>query len=128
MSWVLPGEFEDEERFERELAIERDEARKILMDSGLVARVEFTNCMIPIQIHAFLPTEEMCYGRNSRVGGAVTMWVFEKECELAKGWPPVLFKGQQASNATTYIILAQEMLILIKQYLELKSKAAAATS
>ncbi|PZM77759.1 MAG: hypothetical protein DKT66_26125 [Candidatus Melainabacteria bacterium] len=122
MSWVMPGEYENEERFERELAIERDEARKILMDSGLVARVEFTNCMIPIQIHAFLPTEEMCYGRNSRVGGNVTMWVFEKECKLAKGWPPALFKGEQVSDATTYIILAQEMLVLIKKYLELKSK------
>lgn len=76
--------------------------------------------MIPIQIDAFLPTGEMCYGRNSRVGGDVTMWVFEKECELAKGWPPVLFKGEQVSDATTYIILAQEMLVLIKKYLELK--------
>ncbi|MGD9684693.1 MAG: hypothetical protein AB7W16_26310 [Candidatus Obscuribacterales bacterium] len=122
MSFVIPGEYENEERFERELAIERDEARKILMDSGLVSRVEFTNCMIPIQIHAFLPTEEMCYGRNSRVGGNVTMWVFEKECKLAKGWPPPLFKGEQVSNATTYIILAQEMLVLIKKYLELKSE------
>jgi len=122
MSFVMHGEYENHERFERELALERDEARKILIDSGLVARVEFTNCMIPIQIHAFLPTEEMCYGRNSRVGGDVTMWVFEKECELAKGWPPVLFKGEQVSDATTYIILAQEMLVLIKKYLESKSK------
>lgn len=122
MSWVMPGEYENEECFERELAIERDEARKILMDSGLVARVEFTNCMLPIQIDAFLPTGEMCYGRNSRVGGDVTMWVFEKECELAKGWPPVLFKGEQVSDATTYIILAQDMLVLIKKYLELKNK------
>ena len=122
MSWVMPGEYENEECFERELAIERDEARKILMDSGLVARVEFTNRMVPIQIDAFLPTGEMCYGRNSRVGGDVTMWVFEKECELAKGWPPVLFKGEQVSDATTYIILAQDMLVLIKKYLELKNK------
>lgn len=117
MSWILPEELENEERFERELQLERDEARQILMDSGLVERVVFTNCMIPLQIDAFLPTGEMCYGRNSRVGGAVTMWVFEKECDLAKGWPPILFKGERASDAGKYSILAQEMVPLIKDYL-----------
>lgn len=123
MSWILPGEYENEERFEAELKIERDQARKILMDSGLVDRIVFTNCMIPLQIDAILPTGEMCYGRNSRVGGDVTMWVFEQECELAKGWPPVLFKGEKTSDATTYIILAQEMVDLIKQYVQTKESA-----
>jgi hypothetical protein len=41
--------------------------------------------MIPLQIDAILPTGEMCYGRNARTGSDVTMWVFEKECDLAKG-------------------------------------------
>jgi hypothetical protein len=76
--------------------------------------------MIPLQIDAFLPTGEMCYGRNSRVGGDVTMWVFEKECDLAKGWPPILFKGERASYAGKYTILAQEMVPLIRDYLEHK--------
>jgi hypothetical protein len=84
MSWILPEELENEERFERELQLERDEARQILMDSGLVERIVFTNCMIPLQIEAFLLTGEICYGRNSRVGGDVTMWVCEKECDFAK--------------------------------------------
>lgn len=87
------------------------------MDSGLVERVVFTNCMIPLQIDAILPTGEMCYGRNTRVGGDVTMWVFEKECDLAKGWPPILFKGERASDAGKYTILAQEMVPLIRDYL-----------
>lgn len=50
MSWILPKELENEERFERELQFERDEARQILMNSGSVDRVVFTNCMIPLQI------------------------------------------------------------------------------
>jgi hypothetical protein len=120
MSWIMPGEEEMEERFERKLKVERNEARKILMDSGVVDKVVFTNCMIPLQIEVVLPTGEMCYGRNSRVGGDVTMWVFEQECELSKGWPPVLFKGERHSDATDYIILAQEMVELIGAYLQQK--------
>ncbi len=118
MSWILPGEYESAERFERELERDRDAARKILMGSGLVEKVVFTDCMIPLQIAAILLTAEMCYGRNSRVGGNVTMWVFEQECELSKGWPPTLFKGERTSDATTYSILAQEMILLINQYLK----------
>jgi hypothetical protein len=117
MNWILPEELANEERFESELQVERDEARQILMDSGLVDRVVFTNCMIPLQIDAFLPTGEMCYGRNSRVGGDVTIWVFEKECDLAKGWPPILFKGERVSDVDKYTILAREMVELIKEYL-----------
>lgn len=120
MSWILPEELENEERFERELQLERDEAHQILMDSGLVERVVFTNCMIPLQIDAFLPTGEMCYGRNSRVGGKVKMWVFEKECDLGKGWPPILFKGERTADASKYTIIAQEMVALISDYLEQK--------
>lgn len=122
MSWILREELENEERFERELQLERDEARQILMESGLVERVVFTNCMIPLQIDAFLPTGEMCYGRNARVGGDVTMWVFERECDLAKGWPPILFKGERASDAGKYTILVLEMLSLIKEYLNHKEQ------
>jgi hypothetical protein len=118
MTWILPEECENAERFERELQLERDAARKILMASGAVNRVTFTNCMIPLQIEAILVTGEMCYGRNCRVGGNVTMWIFEKECELSKGWPPTLFKGDRTSDATTYSVLAQEMVLLINQYLD----------
>jgi hypothetical protein len=46
------------------------------------------------------------------------MWVFEKECDLSKGWPPVLFKADQHSDATDYKILAEEMVLLINAYLE----------
>jgi hypothetical protein len=120
MNWILPEEYENAERFERELQLERDEARKILMTSPSVAKVVFTDCMIPLQIDAILTTGEMCYGRNSRVGGDVTMWVFEKECELSQGWPPILFEGERASDATKYTILAQEMISLINQYLQSK--------
>ncbi len=123
MSFILPEELENEERFERELQVERDEARQILMNSGLVEKVVFTNCMIPLQIDAFLPTGEMCYGRNSRVGGDVTMWVFENECDLSKGWPPVLFKGESVSDAGKYTILAREMVILISDYVTSKNTA-----
>ncbi len=122
MSWILPEELENAERFERELQSEREEARQILLNIELVDRVEFTNCMIPLQIHAFLSTGEMCYGRNSRVGGDVTMSVFEKECDLAKEWPPILFKGERASDAGNYTILALEMLSLIKDYLNHKEQ------
>jgi hypothetical protein len=59
MSWILPENYENEECFERELQVERDEARQILMDSGLVDKVVFTNCMIPLQIDAIRPTGEM---------------------------------------------------------------------
>jgi hypothetical protein len=55
----------------------------------------------------------------------VTMWVFEKECDLAKGWPPILFKGERASDAGKYTILAQEMVSLIKEYLAGKRDATA---
>jgi hypothetical protein len=120
MSWVLPEEYENEEKFERQLEAERNESRRILIDSGLVDKVVFTGCMIPLQIDAILPTKEMCYARNARVGGDVTMWVFEQECNLAEGWPPILFKAEKVSDATDYIILAQEMVVLIKQYLQWK--------
>jgi len=120
MSWVLPGENENWERFERDLCTDRDKAYMILLDSGFVERVVFTDCMIPLQIDAILPTGEKCYGRNSRVGGAVTMWVFENECDLSKGWPPVLFKAERVSDATDYQILAAEMVILIRCYLQQK--------
>ncbi len=120
MSWILPEELENAERFERELQAEREEARQILLNIELVDRVEFTNCMIPLQIHAFLSTGEMCYGRNSRVGGDVTMWVFENECDLSKGWPPILFKGERVSDAGKYTILAQEMQALINDYVAQK--------
>ncbi len=117
MNRILPEEFESKERFERELHLERDDARKILFDSGYVEKVMFTECMIPLQIDAILPTGEMCYGRNSRVGGDVTMWVFEKECDLSKGWPPIRFKTERASDAIKYTILAREMVVLIGEYL-----------
>ncbi len=48
------------------------------------------------------------------------MWVFEEECDLAKGWPPILFKGERSSDAGKYTILAQEMVPLIRDYLEYK--------
>jgi len=118
MSWIIPEEYENENQFEHQLKAEKDEARKTLIDSGLVSKVVFTDCMIPLQIDAILPTGEMCYGRNARVGGNVTMWVFEAECDLAKSWPPVLFTAERASDATDYIILAQEMIVLIRQYLQ----------
>lgn len=121
MSDIYPGTWEDEERFERQLQNERAEAQQILIDSGLVNRVVFSDCMIPLQIDAFLPTGEMCYGRNSRVGGDAKMWVFEKECDLSKGWPPVLFKGECVSDALTYVVLAKEMVVLIGDYLKSKS-------
>ncbi len=116
---------EADEQLERKLEMERAEARQILMDSGLVTRVAFTDCMIPLQIDAFLPTGEMCYGRNSRVGGDAKMWVFETECDLSKGWPPFLFKGELSSDARDYKILAREMVVLITQYLEYKTAAQA---
>ena len=118
MSWILPGEYENQNKFEQQLKAEKDKAQKILMDSGLVSKVVFTDCMIPLQIDAILSTGEMCYGRNSRVEGDVTMWVFETECDLSKGWPPVLFTGERTSDATDYMILAQEMVVLIKEYLQ----------
>ncbi len=118
MNWILPEEYQNAERFERELQLERDEARKILTDSGFVKKVIFTDCMIPLQIDAILPTGEMCYGRNSRVGGDVTMWVIEKECDLSKGWPPILFKGERVSDATKYTLLAREMVVLIRKYVD----------
>ncbi|HEY9685027.1 MAG TPA: hypothetical protein V6C89_04120 [Drouetiella sp.] len=111
---------EDDERLEQILESERNQAHKILMDSGFVERVVFSSCMIPLQIDAFLKTGEMCYGRNSRVGGDVTMWVFEKACDLAQVWPPTLFEGKRQADAKDYCILAQEMLVLIKEYLEQK--------
>ena len=124
MSWVLPGEYENHERFEQELLREEDEARKILMESGLVENVVFTDCMIPLQIDVILLTGEMCYGRNARVGGDVTMCVFEKKCDLSKDWPPILFKAEKASDASDYIILAYEMGVLIQQYLQSKDTSA----
>jgi len=124
MSWVLPDEYENEERFQErfqeQLKKEKDEASKILMGSGLVEKIVFTNCMIPLQIKVVLPTGEMCYARNSRVGGDVTMWVFAEECNLAEGWPPILFEAERVSDATDYIILAQEMAVLMEQYLQWK--------
>ncbi len=106
-----------------QLQLERDEAREILITSGLVEGVIFTDCMIPLQIDAILPTGEMCYGRNSRVGGDVTMWVFDLECDLSRGWPPILFKGEQSSDATKYTVLAQEMVVLIGEYLNQRSSS-----
>jgi hypothetical protein len=120
MSWVFPEKYENEEQFELKLNIEKEESRRILMDSGLSDKVVFTNCMIPLQIYAVLSTGEMCYARNSRVGGDVTMWVFKEECDLARGWPPTLFEAEKVSDATNYIILAQEMVLLINQYLQWK--------
>jgi hypothetical protein len=120
MSFILPEEYENENKFQEELKAEKNEASKILMDSRLVNKVVFTDCLIPLQIDAILPTGEMCYGRNARVGGDVTMWVFEEECDLSKGWPPILYTGEKNADAIDYIILAQEMLVLIKQYLEWK--------
>jgi hypothetical protein len=125
MNWILPEEYENAERFERELQLERDEARQILIDSEFVERVIFTDCMIPLQIDAILPTGEMCYGRNSRVGGDVTMWVFEKECDLSKGWPPILFQAERASDATKYTILAREMIVLIREYIDQHNSSSA---
>ena len=123
MSWTIPKEYKNEFEFEQKLKAEKAEAHKILMDSGLVSKAVFTDCMIPLQIHVILPTGEMCYGRNARVGGNVTMWVFETECDLRKGWPPVLFTGERISDATDYIILVQEMIVLIKEYLQRKKAA-----
>ena len=122
MSWlqIRPEDLDNDERIERKLELERDEARQILMNSGLVERVVFTNCMIPLQIDAFLPTGEMCYGRNSRVGGNVKMWVYDKEYDLGKEAPPSLFKGERTADADKYTIIAQEMVALIRDYLEQK--------
>ena len=114
MSWVAPEEYENAERFERELQLERNEARQTLIDSGFVEKVICTNCMIPLQIFAILPTGEMCYGRNSRVGGDVSLRVFEKECEVSEGWPPILFQGERTADANKYTILAAEMVVLVR--------------
>lgn len=111
---------DDDDRLQQMLESERDQALKLMLDSGLVNKVVFSSSMIPLQIDAFLLTGEMCHGRNSRVGGNVKMWIFEKECDLAQGWPPILFQGERQADAKDYCIIAQEMLVLIKEYLEQK--------
>ena len=53
------------------------------------------------------------------------MWVFEKECDLSKGWPPILFEGERISDAKKYKILAAEMVVLIEEYLQRKNAISA---
>lgn len=122
MSWIIPEEYDNWERCELELEEERVQARKLLADTGHVAKVIFTDCMIPLQIDAFLHSGEMCYGRNSRVGGNVILYVFEQECDLSKGWPTIIFQAERVSNATNYVILATEMIVLIDEYLKSKNR------
>ena len=99
---------EKERVYEENLRKEREEAIDIL--KGKVNNVTFTNCMIPLQMHGFLPGGEWIYARNSRVGGDVSLYIFDKEYVLSSHWPDKYERIEITADAWKYTDIARAIL------------------
>lgn len=125
--WEVLAEMHDpeaEKAAEERLETDKALATKILMDSGAVSSVEFSGCMVPLQVFATLTSGEWAYGRNSRVGGDVTCWIFDREYDLGgkEGWPEEFYRSDRVADAWHYEDIAREMVIIIQGYLNERNR------
>lgn len=109
--WITPDEELDIlDRIQKD----KDNAVKLLLENPKVLTAVPTDCHIPLQIDVTLTSGKYLYIRNSRVGGDTKVYIFDKYYDLSKGWPEKYDIKVKKSDATTYTILAEKALEIIK--------------